>query len=198
MAVACAAMAGAASSKRNGVIHFSNQEKLEGAISLTPGKRLLLRTPKQRRPLEVSLSDVAQIDVKVTRRQVLKEWRFKEEGSPEKMYTGQTYPRLDFGLVVSFTDGKKLECTVVKGTPIRVDVDDGKRRRVVLQNYMTGKIGQLPDDLVYIQKIVLAAPENSPEQKDEPATMKEPTEAVAADAEEAPRANASPAESERK
>jgi len=153
---------------------LSNGERVVGTISLTAGKRLRVKDPRQKPPREVALSQLARLQVRIARKQVLKEWRFKEEGSPEKVFTGRIYPRLDFGLKLAFVDGRILDCTAVKGVRLYVATGDDKTRRFTIPRYMTGQVGQTAEQLVYLKEIIFAGPEKKPATTEKGSNATEP------------------------
>ena len=138
-----------------GTIVLSTGEKVAGRIFMTRTKRLRVRDAAGKLH-EFKLDKLARLTISVTRVRIEKEWYFKEEGSPEKVYSGRTYPRLDFALTLTPKEGKKKTYSVPRGQPIFVQTADGKRRRFVLQPYLKGEVGQSPADLVYAKEIVLS------------------------------------------
>lgn len=152
-----------AGQKREGIVVLSNGKRVAGMLSLTTGKRLVVRRPDRKRPREVALSELAGIAVRVIGQCLIKEWRFKEEGSPVKVYTGRSYPRLDFGLTLTFTDGRALDCTVAKGTPLYVETGAAKRRRFIIPRYLTGEMGRKPEELIYLKSATFKTAESTPD-----------------------------------
>lgn len=148
----------AASQGRNATIALSTGETIVGKVWITRGRMLLLRLPKVASPKQFSLSQLARIDVTILKNRIEKEWRFKEEGSPIKVFTGRTRPRIDCGLKLTLTDGKVLEGTIVKGTPLHVETPDGKRRRQWLAYNISGELGQSLKDIVYVKSVVFEPP----------------------------------------
>ena len=110
---------------------------------------------------EFSLSELSKLQVRVTRRRTEREWQFKEEGSAEKIFSGRTYPRLDFVLILTLKNKKSLKCNVAKGTPIYLKDAKGKRKRFLIQPHLKGEIGQTYKDLVYVREILLDAPQEA-------------------------------------
>jgi len=152
-------LAGAAGHKMEGTVTLSSGEKIPGRVSLTRGKPLLVRVPGQEAPLRIWLSEAARIDVVVAKKRIEPEWRFKEEGSNEKVYTGRTRPRLEFGLNILQRNGKTVEGEIAKGTTVFVETAEGKRRKRWLQPYVHGEYGQTARDVVYVKSIVLGKAE---------------------------------------
>ena len=154
-ALAPLVLAGAAGHQVKGTVTLSSGEKIPGRVSLTRGQPLLVRVPGHETPLRMWLSQAARIDVVVARKRVEPEWRFKEEGSNEKVYTGRTRPRLEFELKILQRNGKTVEGEIAKGTTVFVDTAEGKRRKTWLQPYVHGEYGQTARDVVYVKSVVL-------------------------------------------
>jgi len=156
-----------------GAIIRSDGRRLSGHVFLTPGKRLRVWDPNRRARRDIRLSELARIQLRVTEERTEKEWRFKEEGSDEKIFTGQTYPRLDFDLLLTFKKRKRpLQCTFAMGMPIYIQTEDGKRTRFLIQPHIQKKIGQTFADLLYPKEIIL-----DPPKKDSQAGKKADTKA---------------------
>jgi len=141
-------------------IVLSNKKKLSGRTHLTRGKLLRLFDPKHKQYRDFKLNEFSRITANCTRKRVESEWYFKEEGNPEKVYTGRSYPRLDFTLTATFKkNGRKLTFNIPKGQPIYLQPAKGKKKRFILQPFLRGKVGQTPKQLVYIKEIVFARPD---------------------------------------
>ena len=149
-----------------GTIILSTGEKICGEVFLTRGKRLRIWDLERELYRDFELKKIAQMRIKVKRQRIEKEWRFKEEGSPEKVFTGRFYPRLDFTLTLTLLNGKRVECNLVRGQPLYVQPPQGKKRRFILQPHLKGEVGQTPGLLVYPKEIVLASPGNQRQEAD--------------------------------
>jgi len=143
---------------REGTIILSNKEQIHGQLSLTPGKRLRVWDTKRKRYRDIALAELSGIKVRVTRQRVEKEWRFKEEGNDEKVFTGRTYPRLEFGLTLTLGGKRRIEGRIARGTPLYLQPQKGKRRRFLIQPYMTGEAGRTAEQLVYLKEVVFGPP----------------------------------------
>jgi len=152
-----------------GTVRLSTGERISGKVSLTSGKPLVVRVPGRKAPLRIWLSESARIDVVVKEKRVEPEYRFKEEGSNEKVYTGRTRPRLEFGLKILLRNGKKVEGELAKGIALFVETAEGERRKTPpLKPYDHGQYGQTARDVVYVQSIAFedAATEPPPASSD--------------------------------
>jgi len=149
-------------------IALSNKKKIAGKIYLTRRKPLRLFDPKQKEYRDFKLSEFSRITLNCTRKRLEREWYFKEEGNPEKVYTGRTYPRLDFTLTATFKKKeRKLTFNIPKGQPIYIQPAKGKKKTFVLQPFLRGGIGQTPEQLVYVKEIVFARPDKQKKDAEE-------------------------------
>ena len=163
---ACAFMAfgGIPPDAREGVIKPSKGEKIEGRIFMTRGKLLRVWDPVQQCYRDFTLKKLSRLTINVKQQRIEREWRFKEEGNAEKVYTGRIYPRLDFTMTLTLSDGKRLDCTIPRGQPIYVQPAEGKKKRFIIQPYLKGEPGQTPGDLVYLKEVVfdVKKPQDAP------------------------------------
>ena len=137
---------------RIGLIELSTGTKYEGRV-WTPGDlplRVWVEELKTYRDIDVAL--IRKIDVKVLSATMEADWRWKKEGSDEKVYSGRKYPLVD--LAYRFT---LLNEQVIDGTiDAEVDSFDGdKLRRLALYKKYKGKLDETLADLVYIRTVTL-------------------------------------------
>ena len=171
---------------REGTVVLSNKERFYGKLHLTRGKRLRVWDIERKKYREIALSELSGINIHVARKRVEREWRFKEEGSDEKVFTGRTYARLDFGLTLTLAGKKRpVKCRIARGTPIYVQPPKGKRQRFLIQPHMTGDMGQRADQLVYVKEIVFGPPKKAKMEKRNRASP-DPSEEVKVEAPESP------------
>jgi len=155
---------------------LSNRKTLAGWLHLTPSKRLRVWDCEGRTYRDLSLREVERIEVKVEARRSEREWYFKEEGNPEKVFTGRVYPRLDFSFVLTLRDGRRLTCDLHSGQPLYLVMDDGTRKRFILQPHLRGEIGQTHGRLIYPKEILLGVEKGKEKRSDEEAARTvEPT-----------------------
>ena len=161
----CAAPATRGATPKNaldGTITLSNQQKLTGKIFMTREKMLRLFDPKYGEYRDFKLDKFSRITINCVRERIEREWYFKEEGNPEKIYTGRQYPRLDFTVTVTFKKGsRKLTSNIARGQPIYIQPAKGKQKRYILQPYLRGEMDQTLEQLVYMKEIVFAEPEDA-------------------------------------
>ena len=176
--VCCCALAGDVATTpkgaRAGMVRLStSKEACRGLIYRTKGKPLRVWDPAKRRSREFGLDEVERIRIIVAKQQMMRDWRFKEEGSAEKIYTSPPYPRIDFALRLTFAEERKpLDCRIIRGQNLYLHTADGEKRRFTLRPYMTGTPEQTPDQLEYVTEIDFRPPEEAESGKEaEPAAV---------------------------
>ena len=77
-------------------------------IYLTRDKRLKIYDDRLQRQREVPLQAVKQIECKVKKEWMEKEWKFKETTSDEKILTGRSYPAREYLHTITLGDGRTI------------------------------------------------------------------------------------------
>jgi hypothetical protein len=165
-----------------GAVELSDGARVEGGLSLTAGKALELFDTDAREWREVTLEELAELRAEVRSERLEREWRWKEGGSDEKVYTGRAYPRRWLDHVVLLRDGTGFRGHL-RGTILYVEVrrderekptpgEKGaestgpepreRRRRFILRQYERGRLGETLDDLVYVKRVTLIADRKPP------------------------------------
>jgi len=168
----------AGSDERDGrvraTIELSNGERDTGRLSLTADLGMTFYDTAAKEWREVELSELSRIDARPRAEELDKEWRWKEAGRDEKVYTGRTRPRRWLDHDVTLADGTRFTGHV-KGTLVYIETDpepaadkktEGEpkrarpvKKRIVIRQYQRGDWGQTLKDLVYIKSIVVEKPE---------------------------------------
>ena len=91
-----------------GYVELSDGKICRGQVYLTRDAKLKIYDEKLQRQREVPLSAVKQIDCKVKKEWMEKEWKFKELAKDEKMFTGRTYPSREYVHTITLTDGRTI------------------------------------------------------------------------------------------
>jgi len=155
-----------------GAIYLSDGRILVGGVRLTPGRPLRLFDPVRKRHLRVPLDALREIRMAVLKVRVEKEWRFKYSGDPTKVYTGKTYPRLDYEVTFLFRDGGKVvahkedlpgapiyilpEATAGGNKPSPVPGQPPRKPLMFLiQGHEVGKVGQKAEEVLHIVRVAL-------------------------------------------
>jgi hypothetical protein len=91
-----------------GYVELSDGTIHPGSVYLTRDKRLEINDQQVQRQREVPLRVVKQIECRVKREWMEREWKFKELASDEKMYTGGTYPAREYMHQITLQDDRKI------------------------------------------------------------------------------------------
>lgn len=148
-----------------GYVELSDGAVHPGRIHLTRDKRLKIFDEKLKRQREIPLSAVEQIECRVTRQWMEKQWKFRRPASSEKVFTGRTYPVREYLHTITLRDGRTitgpLSAIVYVRPPVPVPPKPGaygtraKPRRYMLHKRDKGKIGKELKSLVYVKLIRL-------------------------------------------
>lgn len=136
-----------------------------GMIYLTRDKRLQINDEKKQRQREIPLNVVQQIECKVKREWMEKEWKFKELAKDEKMYTGRSYPAREYDYVVTLQDGRTIEGGLSGVVYLQPQIYDPQRpneyrpaveaQKFLLHKRDKGEIGDELKSLNYVKLIKL-------------------------------------------
>ncbi len=91
-----------------GYMELSDGKILTGSIYMTRDKRLKIYDPGTKRQREIPLRVIKQIECKVLKEWMEKEWRFKELALDEKYYTGREYPSRECEYTITLRDDRKI------------------------------------------------------------------------------------------
>ncbi len=168
-----------------GYIEMSDGSIHCGMIYLTRDKRLQINDEKMQRQREIPLNVVQQIECKVKREWMEKEWKFKELAKDEKMYTGRSYPAREYEHVVTLQDGRKIEGGLSGVVYLQPQIYDPQRpneyrpaveaQKFLLHKRDKGEIGEDLKSLKYVKLIKLgeeAYREGQQKSKNRPAPAK--------------------------
>lgn len=150
---------------RPGRLELSDGKTFIGQIYLTRDKRLMIYDEAKQRQREIPLRVVKQIDCKVKKEWMEKEWRFEESAKDEKLFTGRQYPAREYVHTVTLTDGRTITgplSGIVYIQPFPDSPTSSDRRReqksdqhFILHKRDKGKPGQKLKELVYVKRIRL-------------------------------------------
>ena len=156
--------------KVSGSVSTSDGRVVSGTLYTTLGKRLSLYDRAGKRFVDFSLSDVSRIDVSVEEEHDEAVWYWKESGSDEKVFTGQSYPWRRYVTTVTFPDGHALTGDLdglvylepstpsIDSTAPSIDSTDSaasSRLRFLFHKRHKGDPGQKPSDLVYVKSLIV-------------------------------------------
>jgi hypothetical protein len=146
-----------------GYLEMSDGTVYPGAIYMTRDKRLKIYDQKLKRQREVPLRVVKQIECKVLKQWMEKEWRFKETTKAEKYYTGRQYPAREYACTITLHDDRTITGPLAeiiyvkpyadpKATGIRPQQE---AKRFLLHKRDKGAVGTDLKSLAYVRLIKL-------------------------------------------
>lgn len=148
-----------------GYVETSDGAVHPGQVYLTRDKRLKIFDEKLKRQREIPLRAVVQIECKVKRQWMEKEWKFKEAAKSEKVFTGRAYPAHEYLHTVTLRDGRTITGPLSAIVYVRphayVPTKPGayrtpvKPERYLLHKRNKGKIGEELKSLVYVKLVKL-------------------------------------------
>lgn len=146
-----------------GFIELSDGQVLVGGIYLTRDKRLKVYDDESKRQREIPLRVVRQIECRVLKQWMEREWRFKELAANEKYYTGREYPVRECEYVITLHDGRKITGTLAElfyiqpyayeATDERIYRTDVKAEKYIVHKRQKGESGTSFKHLVYVTRI---------------------------------------------
>ena len=136
-----------------GSIELSDGTKRPGRIYTTRAKRLKIYNLKRKIYEFVPVGACKRIEGVVEWERLDREWRFKEAGNTEKVYTGRAYPLRMHSWRLTLRNDHEILGHIL-GQPLYV-AHDGKAERFILHKRDKGPKGAQLEDLVYIRRVVL-------------------------------------------
>jgi len=134
-----------------GCVELSSAEKVPGRIYTTRARRIRIFNLEREIYEDVPVPAILKIEAIVEWERVDKEWRFKEAGNPEKIYTGRSCPVRQLTWRLTLRGGHQIVGHIL-GQPLYVD-DGGKPRQFILHMRDKGPMGSELKDLVYVRRI---------------------------------------------
>ncbi|OPX23560.1 MAG: hypothetical protein B1H04_03595 [Planctomycetales bacterium 4484_123] len=140
-----------------GVVVLSDGTVVPGGVYTTRGKNWEVWVEPQKRWRHIPPIVVLGIEAVVVEEGMEKEWRWKEMGSDEKVFTGREKPVRRLRWKFHLIDDSYITGTV-KGQPLWVESPlSGKRRGpFILHERSNGKYGQQLHELVYVKKVIIS------------------------------------------
>ncbi|MDZ7816634.1 MAG: hypothetical protein U5N86_11765 [Planctomycetota bacterium] len=136
--------------QRRDIVKYSDGKELVGELFLRGETTLTLFDLERKNHRKVSLRDIARIEVEVESATMEKVWRFKEEGSPEKIYTGEQYPLHKYLTHLTLRNGVKISCHLAAVIWLKTEKE---QQRIFLLKKQAGSVVQNLEDLVYVKSI---------------------------------------------
>jgi len=161
---------------RPGVATMSDGKTIKGLVMFTRGRKLEVFEEARQKWHAFDLAEISRLDNEVLKEEKEREWRFKEGGNDEKVFTGRVFIDHKYRLHVTLDDGRTKVSGRVRGTVFYVQATGEEPLRYFLHSDFRGAFGGDVKDLVYFKSLVLDAPlpEKSGEKPAEKAIEKPP------------------------
>ena len=137
-----------------GFLETSDGKVHPGQITLTRDARLKIYDEEQKKHREIPLKAIERIDCTVLKEWMEKEWRFKENASDEKYFTGRTYPAREYTHTITLQNGQKVE-GALSGIVLRPGGTGRRARPFSAPQARQGRAGTDLKSLVYVRSIQL-------------------------------------------
>ena len=137
-------------SNEKDVITYSDGRVLVGKLFMRGAAQIKMFVPERKTYVSVALSDIDRIKVEVEKATMEKVWRFKEEGSPEKIFTGEEYPLHYYITHITLRNGVTFSSHFTTVFNLK---RGSKLTRVFLVTKQRGSTIQNLSDLVYVKSI---------------------------------------------
>jgi hypothetical protein len=137
-----------------GCLELSDGSVHPGMIYLTRDARLKVYDEKLERQREVPLQAIKQIDCKVKKEWLEKEWKFKETTSDEKIFTGRSYPAREYLHTITLRSGRTITCPLAAIVYVQASPQQ-EAERFLLNKRNKGEAGKTLKSLVYVKRIKL-------------------------------------------
>jgi len=136
-----------------GYLELSSGLKVPGYIFTTRAARLKIYNLDREIYEYVPVPALKSIDTEIEWERMDKEWRFKEAGNPEKIYSGREYPVRKVCYTLTLLNDHKIRGHIL-GQPLYVAHND-KAERFLLHDRDKGAMGQTLADIPYIKHVEL-------------------------------------------
>jgi hypothetical protein len=137
-----------------GFLETSDGKVYPGQISLTRDARLKIFDEQQKKHREFPLSAIKRIDCTVLKGWMEDEWRFKENASDEKYFTGRSYPAREYTHKITLQNGQRIQGALSGVVYVRAGSTEDPTR-FLLHKRDKGEAGTDLKSLVYVRSIQL-------------------------------------------
>ena len=137
---------------RLGTVELSNGRVLKGKIwtTLRTPFRVWLTDIKQYRDLDIRL--IKSIHAKILRAHLIRQWRWQQEGSDIKVYSGKAKPRITFAYTFHMLNGKSITGTLIAPLYVRTA---RHRHNLLMYKRIEGKLGEKISGIIYVKRVHL-------------------------------------------
>ncbi len=147
-----------------GYVEMSDGTVYAGNVYMTRDKRLKLEQNNEKQR-EIPLRVVSQIECRVVKEWIEKEWKFKELANDEKMYTGKSYPARIYEHTLTLRDGRTLTGNLAEVLYVQplAEAESGplgdasklEAQRLILNKRAKGENGRDLKSLKYVKLVKL-------------------------------------------
>jgi hypothetical protein len=134
-----------------GCVELSTGLKVPGLVYTTRAKRLKIFNLERKVYEYVPVAACKKIEAVLEWERLDKEWRFKEAGNTEKVYTGRSYPLRMLSWRLTLRNDHAIVGHIL-GQPLYAE-HNGKAERFILHQRDKGAMGGKLEDLVYITRV---------------------------------------------
>lgn len=138
-----------------GVMEMSDGRQIAGGVYGTREKPYSVWVEKEKRWRRIPLISVLSITAVVIGERMELEWRWKEMGAPERVYTGRKYPWRRFLWKFHLIDGSYIQ-GAIKGQPIWVETPPKTIGPWLLPERSKGPIGTTLKDLIFVKQVIIS------------------------------------------
>ena len=139
-----------------GYLETSDGKLHPGQVSLTRDAKLKIYDEERKRHREIPLKAIDRIDCTVLKEWDEKEWRFKENASDEKFFTGRTYPAREYAHKITLQNRQTVQGSLSGIVYVQADQAE-EPERFLLHKRDKGEPGTELKSLVYVRSIRLGA-----------------------------------------
>ena len=138
-----------------GAVELSDGKTLAGYLYTTAEKDWEVYVEEEKVFHRVPFIAVLSLTANVVEEGMELEWRWKEMGTPERVYTGRSYPTRRLTWTLKLIDGTSIT-GAIKGQPLWVEGVSSKFGPIILSERTKGEMGQKLSDLVTVKKLVVS------------------------------------------
>ncbi len=115
------AQAGKTRNERKARVVLSSGKSLDKArVSARADLKILVFVKEKKKRVEVEFRHIVRLQQFVLEEGMEREWRWKEGGVDEKIYTGRAYPWRKYGVRITLDTGKVISGKITSGFPLRI------------------------------------------------------------------------------
>jgi len=138
-----------------GYVELSTGLKVPGRIYTTRAARVKVYNLQREIYEFVPVPALKSIETAIEWERMDKEWRFKEAGNPEKVYSGREYPVRKVAYTLVLRNDHRITGHIL-GAPLYAE-HNGKVERFILHDRDKGPMGSTLQDLHYVRRVEFGA-----------------------------------------